>query len=384
VGGWQADRGGEFIAYVGFDGTIADIGVSDDGTTVAVTGTNAPTAVFRRVPDWLNHDGITLHLAVDRAGRRLATTTSEGDVAVWDLAGRRRVGGFRTAGAPAEVAYAPDGTLAVSTAAGTVELRDPAGRLIRTLPMGEGTGAAVVFSPDGSLLAAALASPEDPARPADTRPHRVVVWRADGWSRVGEALTGPFETTELLFTADGRRLVSAASVGEVVDMRIGFRSRVWTWRADDLTGADHFDVGPYQVTDAALSPDGARLAVVGADRQIALSGLDGSGMTRIATHPSPVRSVAFSPDGATLATSTVHDTYGWLWDARTGALKARLTGHSNVLNTVAFLPDGTLATASADTTVGLWQLDPAEAVRRVCGIVAPAERAVGREPPAAC
>ncbi|WP_078624075.1 hypothetical protein [Streptomyces monomycini] len=71
-------------------------------------------------------------------------------------------------------------------------------------------------------------------------------------------------------------------------------------------------------------------------------------------HSSPVSSLAFAPDGQTLATASADHSVK-LWDVRSHGLLATLTGHTEMVNTVAFSPDGhTLATASNDRSVKLW------------------------------
>ena len=74
--------------------------------------------------------------------------------------------------------------------------------------------------------------------------------------------------------------------------------------------------------------------------------------------------MAFAPDGHTLATASATSTV-LLWDvtdpARPRRLGDPLTGHTDAVSAVAFAPDGrTLATASDDQTVLLWDVtDPA-------------------------
>ena len=72
------------------------------------------------------------------------------------------------------------------------------------------------------------------------------------------------------------------------------------------------------------------------------------------TYDSPINSIAFSPNNPLLASASADSTIQ-LWNLNTSTLQATLRGHtSNVLN-VAFDPNGALlASGSADGTVRLW------------------------------
>ncbi len=88
---------------------------------------------------------------------------------------------------------------------------------------------------------------------------------------------------------------------------------------------------------------------------------------RLEGHRDSVNSVAFSPDGKTLASASTDNTIK-LWNLDTGKEITTLSGHSDRVNSVAFSPNGkTLASASTDKMIKLWNLDTGEEITTLSG-----------------
>ncbi len=119
------------------------------------------------------------------------------------------------------------------------------------------------------------------------------------------AVTRPIGETgrRAVFTADGRRLVVAPQVGEVLTV----------WDVDTGAKVQSLTGHTGEVFDAKFSPDGARLATCGRDGGIRI------------------------------------------WDTRHFDLLTRLRGHSDYVWSVGWSPDGRMiASGSGDATVRLW------------------------------
>ncbi|BCL36188.1 hypothetical protein NSMS1_26350 [Nostoc sp. MS1] len=95
--------------------------------------------------------------------------------------------------------------------------------------------------------------------------------------------------------------------------------------------------------------------------------LDIREINRLEGHSNSVYSVVFSPDGKTLASASADKTIK-LWNRDTGKLISTLEGHSDSVISVVFSPDGkTLASASADKTIKLWNRDTGKLISTLEG-----------------
>jgi hypothetical protein len=84
-------------------------------------------------------------------------------------------------------------------------------------------------------------------------------------------------------------------------------------------------------------------------------------------HANRVWSVAFALDGKTLASASWDQTVK-LWDVASGQAKQTLSGHTGYVYSVAFASDGkTLASASSDQTVKLWDVASGQVKQTLSG-----------------
>ncbi len=126
----------------------------------------------------------------------------------------------------------------------------------------------------------------------------------------------------------------------------------------------------------AFSPDGEEMAIVDGDDRIRTGKNVFDPQDTILPQPLPTSEawcLAFAPDGKTLAAGYDHDGGETLrlWDLRTKKAKT-LTGHDSTVMAMAISPDGkTMATASYDRSVRVWDLSTGECREKLHGHTGP-------------
>ena len=87
----------------------------------------------------------------------------------------------------------------------------------------------------------------------------------------------------------------------------------------------------------------------------------------VKAHFNTIRGVAIAPDGKTVATASYDETIK-LWNLKTGKELQMLTGHSRDVECVAISPDGQiLASGSDDNTIKLWNLQTGKELTTLAG-----------------
>jgi len=156
---------------------------------------------------------------------------------------------------------------------------------------------------------------------------------------------------DVAVSPDGNSVASASADKTV---------KLWSKEGKLLKTFKHADI----VTSVSFSPDGKTIATGSADRTIRIWQVDNDKSAipygiaplhaTLSSHTDSVTSVSFSPDGKTLASAS-HDNTIKIWNLTDKKLLQTLTGHKDWVLGVSFSPDGkTIASASADKTVKLW------------------------------
>lgn len=148
----------------------------------------------------------------------------------------------------------------------------------------------------------------------------------------------------LLFTADGKRVISGASDAKIWDLESGRQRRI----QEDLA----------RLQDMAVTPDGKRLLMVQADGSVIISELESG--TTVLRLPSPdgaiapgIRRIAVTPDGLRFVVSSAQDDLT-LRDLSDGTVTASLPGSQDV-NCFALTANGrSVLVGSDDHRTRLW------------------------------
>jgi uncharacterized protein with WD repeat len=151
-------------------------------------------------------------------------------------------------------------------------------------------------------------------------------------------------------SADGKTLITS-----------GYDGKIILWNVAEKKPQQTIEKKGW-IRRVALTPDGKNFAAGMEDGSVILFETDGGKeLKTFKAHEAAVYDVAFSPDGATLATcSTDKLAKLWDWKVEMPMEKAKLEGHGDAVWAVAWSKDGSLATASADRKIKLWNAEGKE------------------------
>jgi eukaryotic-like serine/threonine-protein kinase len=376
---WEAATGREFLRFLTQSGSCG-LAYSPDGRRMAEIG----AGTFHRLRDavsgkqvleltWGRGNGLTPAFTFSPDGSRLAVSSGENRVRIWDVT-EPGAGGSR---APESVLEGKTNILTqvAWSADGRRVLAAVDGGTVMTWQVATRKSSVVVEGSDQSNRIAATVATASPrfAAAFGGNDGKVVV---KAWDEIGNvrftstsAPTGPPVSWQgfrrVALSRDGTRLAGFGSDanqlnGEPVDYTQKAVGRLRVWDLDGGREVFCRDCPGRAFYDAAFSPDGRRLATSWGvfrgrrpdqEHWISLWDLE-TGQERLHLEVPLANSLTFSPDGRQLA-GRVYDASGGeelgevrVWDAATGGVVlTRKFAHGRV-GTMAYNGDGTLLAVS--------------------------------------
>ncbi|MEO0406838.1 MAG: BTAD domain-containing putative transcriptional regulator [Cyanobacteria bacterium P01_A01_bin.135] len=357
---------------------------------------------------WRGHQAPIWAIALHPDGQQLASAGADQTIRLWDVAtgecSNTLVGHTNEIWS---LAFSPDGQrLASGSHDRTVRLWDLQTETCLATMLGHTDQIwSVGFSPDGQRLASG--GFDQTIRLWDVASHQCVQ-TLQGYTNCIRAL---------VFCDDGATLVSGGDdalvrrwnlhSGECLQTLEGHRSGIWTvahqpsqaaqaersrpllatagfdqtirlWAADTGQLLQTLDGRTGWVNSVAFHPNGKLLASSSIQPAVCLWDLTtGECLQTLSEQTEQVWTLAFSPDGRCLASAGA-DHRVKIWDIPSGKCLQTLEGHTDYLYSIAFGPrqaaaiipelsEVWLASASADRTIKLWNLDSGECFRTLTG-----------------
>ena len=349
---WDADTGRELHALRGHAGPILAVAFSRDGKRLASGGFDGTVKVWdpeagRLIRTIRDGDMPVMSVAFSRDGQRVVAGSMEKTVKLWEVAAvydsheaitlRGHTDGVM------RVDVSPDGRqIASASLDGTVKVWDSTpvtgGPELLTLRGHGGLVYGVAFQP------ATQGPPTHGGLASVSQDSLVKLWDATTGETTRTLPGHSGAVARLVFSADGRRLVTGDYAGKIIVWDANTGKELRTLRGNG---------------DAALGPEGKRLAFASEVGQVRVIDID-TGKELIPpfqAHLGPMTFINFAPDGKKFATGS-WDQSVKLWDAATGAPLHTLVGHTHLTHFAAFRGDGRrVATASWDHTAKVWDAD---------------------------
>ena len=294
-------------------------------------------------------------MAVSSDGQFLASAGFEhASISVWNLQTGTLVSSFmghdtgQEIDTVSSIAFSPDGSTLASGISfdDTIRLWEvETGKQIASITKTDSAGehpdvSSLVYSPDGTLLASA----GDDAK--------IRLWNAQTLKQIGALETGGGSVSSIAFRPDGETLASLNGGDAGTGWRKGGDMALRLWDLETREQIAAIQQHNAKVESAALSPDGALLAIGRQDGAIALWNMYSEKLsTTLTGHIATVKSVAFSSDGTLLASGERE--HARLWDVSKGQQIAAFE-HTAIVESLAFSPDGKTLACVDDNCIRLW------------------------------
>jgi len=343
------------MTLIGHNDGVNSVAYSPNGLLLASSSSDGEVRVWdtqtgvETISPFQSDDSAALCVAFAPNGQRIVVGTSDGPVHVWSIPnGRAAMRPLCGHSDSVEcVAYSPDGALIASSSADTtIRLWDAdTGEALGTIEDHTDCVRAVAFSPDGELMASAS---ED---------ETVRLWNPHSGKAVGAPLTGLNNSaSSLAFSLDKKHLAAGSlNSGE---------ARIWNLQT--LEASSILIKDESTIWSLAFSFNGTTL-LVGGQQNIRFCDLRNRRElpgTLLAGHSDMVKSVTISPDGQFIASGSADCSVRiWIADSRPGSAVQPLQAHNDGVASVAVSNDGRMiVSGSKDGSVFIWDVSTGEAL----------------------
>ncbi len=392
---WNLETGEQrnSVSLNGYSDNISDITFSPDGKTIATTSFNGQIIIWdlkknqqRSSLKWNKNFKSEIDFASSIAfspnGKMLALASHGGEIVFWNIeTDEQPITLERVVENISDIDFSIDeNTLAAASHDGVIIFYDlKTGKQIIPIPGDYKTCYMDInFSPDGKTLVTASRGgiitlwnleTNEPINPFDghcddvfdvafspneeilasaSNDGKIILWNLETGEQKILSVKFVDDFTNIEFSPDGSTLASASEDGTVI---------IWDVKSGEPKSHDnqHFR----EISDLVFTPDGKTLASVSFDGSLILwDSKSGAKINFISLKKYSEDSLyfTFSHDGTTLAAAS--DDGVFIWNLKFDEPQYRhLKGHFNKFSNVELSPDGnTLATASVENTIILWDL----------------------------
>ncbi|MCG9132007.1 PD40 domain-containing protein [Candidatus Poribacteria bacterium] len=338
-----------------YSGSIHIVKFSPDGQSIICGGvsdilTSWDVSTGDHLHTFPGYTSAITSLAFSPDGQKLASTSLDENIHLWDVNTGHLTRVLENSTQAMDIAFSPDGQILASPGAiGDIYFWDTeTGQLSEVLRKHRIVVRSLAFSSDGQTLVSGDYSGAIAVWDVRTKTFRLGI------------VAHPGEIESVAFSPDGKTIASQMVYREGAPIRL--------WNAATGHLIQELDK---VVSGISFSPVGNTLLLARGGPTPLWDGTDGHLTPRDTVQFDGWPEVAkFSPDGKTIA--TIEDGLGnegstiALWDVDTGNRLRTFAGHSSsasgYYSSLAFGPDGnTLASASWDGTILLWELAPSSA-----------------------
>ncbi|MEG3895867.1 MULTISPECIES: WD40 domain-containing protein [unclassified Microcoleus] len=323
---------------------VLDVSVSPDGNSVASASADKTVKLWSKEGKLLktfNHGDSVTSVSLSPDGKTIATGCADRKIRIWqadnDKSPIATLEGHQDI--VTSVSFSPDGkTLASSSHDKTVKIWNiTSKKLLQTLKGHKDWVLGVKFSPDGKTIASASAD------------KTVKLWNREGKTQKFQINPKTLNkhsdiVYSVSFSPNNQEIVTASADTTV---------KIWNRKGEEIrTLKGHND----EVVSASFSRDGEKIVTGSADDTVKVWNRSGTLLSTFRGHQDDVRAVTFSRDGTIASASK--DKMVKIWNPDRTPLNKILSGHGDWVYKVSFSADGkTIASASGDKTVRLWRAE---------------------------